>query len=149
VMGHSRPLPLGPLNAMRSRFPDQREHYTVEVIVEHMGSLLSGTTNPSSPIRPLHASFREFLTDESSSGDFLVDLSKSQRDLAFASLGVMEHDLRFNMCNFKSSYLPNSRDIGLQGRVATCIPSHLSYSCRFGATHIRATAFNPELAKEI
>jgi hypothetical protein len=149
ILGSIEPLPLDALNAMRSRFPDQREHYKVEVIVEHMGSLLSGTNNPSSPIRPLHASFRQFLTDKLSSGDFFVEMSDSQRDLAFASLGVMEHDLHFNMCNLKSSHLPNSEDIGLQDRVATCIPSHLSYSCRFWATHVRATAFNPELAKEI
>ncbi|KIK34106.1 hypothetical protein CY34DRAFT_38345, partial [Suillus luteus UH-Slu-Lm8-n1] len=152
ILGSAEPLPLDALNAMRSRFPDQGERYKVEVIVEHMGSLLSGTTNRSLPIRPLHASFREFLTEESSklsSGDFFVDLSKSQRDLAFASLGVMEHDLRFNMCNLKSSYLSNSKDIGLQDRVATCISSHLSYSCRFWATHVRTTAFSQELAKEI
>ncbi|KIK43118.1 hypothetical protein CY34DRAFT_43740, partial [Suillus luteus UH-Slu-Lm8-n1] len=152
ILGSAEPLPLHALNAMRSRFPDQRERYEVDVIVKHMGSLLSGTTNPSSPIRPLHASFREFLTEKSSrpfSGDFFVELSKSQGDLAFASLGVMEHDLRFNMCKLKSSYLSNSKDIGLQGRVATCIPSHLSYSCRFWATHVRATAFSLELAKEI
>ncbi|KAG2093906.1 uncharacterized protein F5147DRAFT_820824 [Suillus discolor] len=113
VLGSAKPLPLDALNAMRSRFPDQREHYKVEVVIERMGSLLSGITNPSSPIRPLHASFREFLTDKSSSGDFFLEISKSQHDLAFASLRVMEQDLRFNMCNLKSSYLPNSKDIGL------------------------------------
>ncbi|KAG2347247.1 hypothetical protein BDR05DRAFT_722495, partial [Suillus weaverae] len=149
ILGSAEPLPLDALNAMRSRFPDQREHYKVEVVVEHMGSLLSGTTNLSSPIRPLHASFREFLTDKSSSGDFFVEMSNVQRNLAFASLRVMEHDLRFNMCDLKSSYLPNSKDIGLPHRVATCIPSHLSYSCRFWATHVRAAAFDTELAKEI
>ncbi|KIK44915.1 hypothetical protein CY34DRAFT_584968 [Suillus luteus UH-Slu-Lm8-n1] len=149
ILGSAEPLPLNALNAMRSRFPDQREHYKVEVVVEHMGSLLSGTTNPSSPIRPLHASFRDFLTDKSSSGDFFVDMSNMQRDLAFASLRVMEHDLRFNMCNLKSSYLPNSEDTGLPNRVATSISSQLSYSCRSWATHVRATHFNSELAKEI
>ncbi|KAG2349201.1 hypothetical protein BDR05DRAFT_408106, partial [Suillus weaverae] len=149
ILGSAEPLPLDALNAMRSRFPDQREHYEVEVVVKHMGSLLSGTTNSSSPIRPLHASFREFLTDESFSGDFFVEMSNVQRNLAFASLRVMEHDLRFNMCDLKSSYLPNSKDIGLPHRVTTCIPSHLSYSCRFWATHVRAAAFDAELAKEI
>jgi WD40 repeat protein len=149
ILASVEPFRLDALNKMRSHFPDKGERYKVEVVVHYMGSLLSGTTNPSSPIRPLHASFREFLTDRSSSGDFFVDLSKSQHDLAFASLGVMEHDLRFNMCNLKSSHLPNSKDIGLQDRVTTSIPSHLSYSCRFWATHVQATAFNPELAKEI
>jgi hypothetical protein len=149
VLGSAEPLPLDALNAMRSHFPDTKEHYKVEVVVGHMGSLLSGTTNSTSPIRPLHASFREFLTDKSSSGDFFVETSSAQRNLAFASLRVMEHDLRFNMCNLKSSYLLNSEDAGLSDRVATCIPSHLSYSSRFWATHVGATDFDTELAKEI
>jgi hypothetical protein len=149
ILGSAEPLPLDALNAMRSRFPDDKEQYKVEVVVAHMGSLLSGTTNTSSPIRPLHASFREFLTDKSSSGDFFVEISSAQRNLAFASLRVMEHDLRFNMCNLKSSYLPNSKDTGLSDRVATCIPSHLSYSSRYWATHVGATDFDTELAKEI
>jgi hypothetical protein len=38
-------------------------------------------------------------------------MSKVQRDLAFASLRVMERDLRFNICDMKSSYLPNSENI--------------------------------------
>jgi hypothetical protein len=87
---------------------------------------------------------------------FLVELDRTrlpqhyaQRNLAFASLRVMEHDLRFNMCNLKSSYLPNSEDTGLSDQIATCIPSHLSYSSRYWATHVGATEFDTELAKEI
>jgi hypothetical protein len=149
ILGSAEPLSLDALNVMRSHFPDQRERYKVQVVVEHMGSLLSGTTNSSSPIRPLHASFREFLTDKSSSGNFFVEISNAQRNLAFASLRVMADDLRFNMCNLKSSYLPNSEDTGLPDRIATCIPSHLSYSCRFWTTHVREMDFDKELAKEI
>jgi hypothetical protein len=149
ILGSAEPLSLDALNAMRSHFPGQSERYKVQVVLEHMGSLLSGTTHSYSPIRPLHASFREFLTDKSSSKDFFVEMSNSQRNLAFASLRVLADDLRFNMCNLKSSYLPNSEDSELPNRVATCIPSHLSYSCRFWATHVRETDFDKELAKEI
>jgi hypothetical protein len=114
-----------------------------------MGSLLSGTTNSSTPIRPLHASFRDFLTDQSHSGEFFVDLSKVQHGLAFASLQVIKHGLSFNICDLKSSYLPNSKDPGLRERVEKCISPHLSYACRFWPAHVQATDFDPELAKEI
>jgi hypothetical protein len=134
---------------MRSHFPDKNERYAVEVIVEHMGSLLSGTINSSTPIRPLHASFRDFLTDQSHSRDFFVDLSEVQHDLTFASLRVMERGLSFNMCDLTSSYLPNSDDPGLRERVETRIPPHLSYACRFWPIHVQPTHFDPELAKEI
>ncbi|KAG1786056.1 uncharacterized protein HD556DRAFT_1450036 [Suillus plorans] len=93
-----------------------------------MGSLLSGTTNSCTPIRPLHASFHNFLTDKSSSRDFFIEVSNVQHDLALASLRVMEHGLRFNICDLKLSHLPNSQDAGLPQRVKTSIPPYYSMS---------------------
>ncbi|KAG2343552.1 WD40 repeat-like protein [Suillus weaverae] len=149
ILSTVEPLPMDSLNAMRSRFPDESERYKVEIVVGYMGSLLSGTTNSSTPIRPIHASFRDFLTDQLHSGEFFVNVSKIQRDLAFASLRVMEHELSFNICDLKSSYLPNSEDPGLRERVEKCILPHLSYACRFWPIHVQATDFDPELAEEI
>jgi hypothetical protein len=149
ILGTAEPLPLASLNVMRDRFPTQEDRFEVEDVVKSMGSLLSGTTNTDSPIRPLHASFRDFLTDERSSGEFFIELSKAQHDLAFASLRVMKDGLRFNICDLKSSYLPNSEDPGLQERVKKCILPHLSYSSRFWTSHVRTTVFDKELAKEV
>jgi hypothetical protein len=101
ILGTAEPLPLTSLNAMRRHFPMRDDNFDVEVVLKSMGSLLSGTTSLDSPIRPLHASFRDFLTDKSSSREFFIDLSEAQRNLAFASLGVMEHGLRFNMSGLK------------------------------------------------
>jgi hypothetical protein len=149
ILGTAEPLPIASLNAMRRHFPTQEDNFDVELVVKSMGSLLSGTTNPDSPIRPLHASFHDFLTDKPSSGEFFIDLSKAQQDLAFASLRVMEDGLCFNICDLKSSYLPNSRDPMLQERVQKCIPPHLSYSSRFWTSHVRTAVFDKELAKEV
>ncbi|KIK31627.1 hypothetical protein CY34DRAFT_261704, partial [Suillus luteus UH-Slu-Lm8-n1] len=152
ILGTAEPLPLKSLNAMRRHFPTPEDNFEVELVVKSMGSLLSGTTNPDSPIRPLHASFHDFLTDNVSSGEFFMDeieLSKAQHNLAFASLRVMKDDLRFNICDLKSSYLPNSEDPGLQERVKKCILPHLSYSSRFWMSHVRTTVFDKELAKEV
>jgi hypothetical protein len=149
ILGTAEPLPLASLNAMRCYFPTRDDNFDVKVVVKSMGSLLSGTTNPGSPILPLHASFRDFLTDKSSSGDFFIDLSKAQRDLAFASLLMMQHGLRFNICDLKSSYLPNNEDPGLQERVQKYISQHLSYSCRFWMLHVRTAVFDEELAREV
>jgi len=147
ILSTAEPLPFHSLHAMRNCFPNHNKHYKVDV-VQHMGSLLSGTTDSCIPVRLLHASFREFLTDESSSGDFFVEVTKAQhRDLALASLGVMEQGLRFNICDLESSYLPNREDTGLPQRVKTSIPPHLSYSCRFWATHVEKTDFDDELAR--
>jgi hypothetical protein len=149
ILAAAEPLSLVSLNAMRGHFPDQNERCEAEVVVRDMGSLLSGTTDSFTPIRPLHTSLREFLTDQASSGGFFIDMLKAQRDLAFASLRVMEPGLRFNICGLKSSYLLNREDPGLQERVNNSISPHLSYSCRFWSSHLRATGFDTELAKEV
>jgi hypothetical protein len=149
ILATAEPLPLASLNAMRRHFPTQEDNFDAELVVKSMGSLLSGTTNPDSPIRPLHASFHDFLTDKQSSGEFFIDLSKAQHDLAFASLRVMEHGLRFNICDLKSSYLPNSKDLKLREQVKKCIPPHLSYSSRCWTSHVRTAVFDEELAKEV
>jgi hypothetical protein len=149
ILGTAEPSHLVSLNAMRRHFPDQRDRYEVEVVVKGLGPLLSGTTDSSTPIRPLHASFRDFLTDRECSKEFFVDVPKVQRDLAFASLRVMQQELSFNICDLKSSYLPNSEDPGLQERVEKCISPHLSYTCRFWPAHVQATDFDPELGNEI
>ncbi|KAG2112309.1 uncharacterized protein F5147DRAFT_684598, partial [Suillus discolor] len=146
VMGQifsvAEPLPLVSLQAMRHHFPEVHDHYEIGVVIKCMGALFSGTTDSYTPIRPLHATFQEFLADESFSGDFFVERTKAQeRNLSFASLRVMTHDLRFNICDLKSSYLPNSQDTELPQRVKTYIPLHLSYSCRHWATHVQKTDF--------
>ncbi|KIK38627.1 hypothetical protein CY34DRAFT_14919 [Suillus luteus UH-Slu-Lm8-n1] len=149
ILCTAEPLPLASLNAMRRHFPTREDNFDVELVVKSMGSLLSGTTNLDSPIRPLHASFHDFLTDQSSSGEYFIDLPTAHHDLVFASLRVMEHGLRFNICDLKSSYLPNSEDPGLPERVEKCIPLHLSYSSRFWTSHVRTSDFDKELAKEV
>ncbi|KAG2738420.1 hypothetical protein P692DRAFT_201935931 [Suillus brevipes Sb2] len=150
IFATAEPLPLASLQAMRHYFPEDHEHYEVDGAIKGMGALLSGTTHSDTPIRPLHATFQEFLTDESSSGDFFVERTNTEeRNLAFASLRVMEHGLRFNICDLKSSYLPNSQDTGLPERVKTSIPPHLSYSCRHWATHVQTTDFDDTLATEV
>lgn len=116
ILGTKEPLPIESLNAMRAHFPNPEEHYKVDDIVKQMGSLLSGTTNSSTPVRPLHATFCDFLTHKSCDKDFFVDTSEVQNYLSFASLRVMKK-LSFNICDFKTSYIPNCSDIGLQERV--------------------------------
>ncbi|KIK46091.1 hypothetical protein CY34DRAFT_76678 [Suillus luteus UH-Slu-Lm8-n1] len=117
----------------------------------HLGSLVSGTSDLHTPIRPLHASFYDFLTDESRSQDFFVDASAVQGDLAFATLGVMnsEHGLRFNICSLENSYLPNSSVPDLEKRVKESISVELSYSCRFWGIHVSSTSFESSFAKEV
>jgi len=144
----SEPLPATALNAMRQHFPCEDEHYDVNLVVGKLGSLVTGTDS-TAPVRPLHASFYDFLTHKSRSNEFFIDASLVTSDLAFASLRVMEGGLRFNICSLESSYLPNSALVDLEERVKKCIPAELSYSCRWWGTHVGATPFQSLLAEEI
>ncbi|KAF8962292.1 hypothetical protein BDZ97DRAFT_1702551 [Flammula alnicola] len=150
ILGTLESLSLRSLNAMRVCFPDEDSLSLrqVDPIVKHMGSLLSGIDS-SVPVRPLHASFPEFLTDQSRSGEFYVDVSAIQKGLSFASLGVMKDQLRFNICELESSYLPNSMVQDLNDRIGRHISPELSYSCRFWTNHLRTTLFDAQLATEV
>jgi len=144
----SEPLPTTALNAMRQNFPCEDERYDVNLVIGKLGSLVTGTDS-TAPVRPLHASFYDFLTDKSRSNEFFIDASLATSDLAFASLRVMERGLRFNICSLESSYLPNSAVLDLEERVKKSIPAELSYSCRWWGTHVGATPFQSLLAEEI
>ncbi|KIN93162.1 hypothetical protein M404DRAFT_542884, partial [Pisolithus tinctorius Marx 270] len=142
------PLPMAALNSMRKKYPNEQDHYDIILILEFMSPVLGGIVDCVSAVRPLHASFYDFLTDHSRSGIYFIDISDTQptRDLAFASLQILHDNLRFNICELESSYLANSEVSDLSKRIKEKIPHHLSYSCQFWAQHLWKTGFDLELA---
>ena len=148
ILATAEPLPLASLNNMRHQFAHVRKT-DISTIIRPLGALLSGTIDPAATIRPLHASFPEFLMDENRSGEFFIDVSHIHKDLAFASLGVMKDGLQFNICRLPTSYLPNSEIHDLPERVKKYISPELSYSCRFWTDHLRLTQFNLPLAEAV
>ncbi|KAG2350100.1 hypothetical protein BDR05DRAFT_955961, partial [Suillus weaverae] len=151
ILASLEPLPRAALAVIRQHFSSADGRYKVDWVIGPLSSLLTGTTDLHTPIRPLHASFYDFLTDKSRSRDFFVDRTLVQGDLAFASLRVMdsERGLRFNICSLENSYLPNSSVPELEKRVKDSISTELSYSCRFWGTHVKAMSFESSLAKEV
>ena len=141
------PLPISALDFMRDRFPLKDDHYAVEDILGLMASLLSGITETSTPVRPLHASFYDFLLDERRSLEFFIQQGDVHRDLTVASLSVMQTCLRFNICGLETSYVPNVEVENLDKRVNENIPPHLHYACQFWAAHLQGVEFNVGLKK--
>jgi len=146
------PLSIHSLTALR-RYPhgDRDDDESVIAIVRHLGSLLSNVTSidQTLPIVPLHTSFRDFLTDEEMSGDFYINLGEAHHQLAHSSLGLMLHDLKFNICNIESSYLPNSKISDLQSRIKEHIPPALFYACCFWDDHLERLRFERELLAKL
>ena len=114
-------------------------------VLDVMESLLAGVTNEFTPVRPLHASFYDFLLDERRSREFFIERRDVHRDLAVASLSVMQAGLRFNICGLETSYLQNSEVVGLKEKVEESILPHLLYSCRFWATHLQDAEFDSNM----
>jgi hypothetical protein len=151
ILGTMEPLSMVSLESMRLHFVDGEKTSTnvICAITASMGALLSGTMDSSAPIRTLHSSFPDFLTDPNRSGDFFIDVSPIHNNLATACLGVMKDELRFDMCQFPSSYLRNSEVNDLKERVAKSISPALRYSCRFWTRHLSLVVFNSGLARAV
>ena len=149
ILWLKEPLSISALDFMRMRFPWEEDHYPVGDILKSMASLLSGTSEASTPVRPLHASFYDFLLDEKRSGVFFIEESNVHHDITLASLSTMQAGLRFNICGLETSYLPNSKVVDLEERRKENIPSHLLYACQFWAIHLQGGGFDVELAQSV
>jgi hypothetical protein len=62
-----------------------------------------------------------------------------------ACLRTMKENLRFNICELKSSYLRNSDIPGLDSQVEQYTPPHVFYSSRFWASHLAETVFDVKI----
>lgn len=118
-------------------------------ILKPLGSLLSGVGREFTPIRPLHASFKDFLVDRDRSEALYIDPKEQQRYTLLACLRIMKSGLRFNICDLETSHLLNDEVSDLSSRVEKNIPSYLSYVCRFWAFHLTATPFEKYILGEI
>ncbi|KIM86900.1 hypothetical protein PILCRDRAFT_815342 [Piloderma croceum F 1598] len=121
----------------------------VELIVQSLGSLLSGVNQPHIPIRALHASFFDFLTDPDRSKSYYVDPFHHHRTLTLSSLRIMKLGLGFNICGLETSHIRNTDVPGLNTRVEKAIAQHLSYACIFWADHLIVTVYDAEILAEI
>ncbi|KZP04287.1 WD40 repeat-like protein [Athelia psychrophila] len=106
-------------------------------ILRRLGCLLQWSEGL--PIRTLHASFADYLTDARACGDqpWFIDQSKHHTDFTIGCFQVMKRLLRFNTCGLETSYLMN-RDVPcLAERIDAHIPPTLRYACLFWHEHLR------------
>jgi hypothetical protein len=90
-----------------------------------------------------HQSFIDFLIDPArSTSNFFVNRGQETRSLTLTCLRAMKEELRFNICDLKTSYLQNIDIPDITTRVEECIHPHVSYSCCFWANHLAETTFD-------
>ena len=134
------PQPRQVLQAFAAVLLPTNEQSELDEILGWLGSLLSGTMpgdNP--PISPLHTFLRDFLLDTTESHAFSIDLGqRSQEEMAWACLRIMNTGLKFNICELPTSFALNSQIEDLPQRVKEHIPPGLCYACLATAQHLSA-----------
>ncbi|KAH7913261.1 WD40-repeat-containing domain protein [Hygrophoropsis aurantiaca] len=119
------------------------------LILRPLGALLTGVSEDSLPVRPLHSSFRDFLTHPTRSATFRIDPTSHEGSLAEATYHIMKSELRFNICQLETSYISNDGVPGLSTRISEFIGGHLSYSCRYWMHHVHATVRTPAIIQGV
>ncbi|KAL0958647.1 hypothetical protein HGRIS_013983 [Hohenbuehelia grisea] len=163
-------LPLAAATLSRERQPaldpcgdwsvlqSHEERSALVSILPLLGSLLSGSTFDANkvPVLPLHTSFRDFLVEPAKEpeegevkvykgSDFSVDIGpRHQELLALACLDITNAQLRFNMCDFDTSFALNSEIEELQERVEKILAPELKYACRSAAYHLDKSLGEPD-----
>ncbi|KAI0026611.1 quinon protein alcohol dehydrogenase-like superfamily [Vararia minispora EC-137] len=138
ILCTSEPLPATTLQSIRS-YASVGEKDDVMLVVCRMGALLSGVSGPTTPIRPLHTSFRDFLTTPSRSGIWHVIPEDGDSITLLGLVRALNKGLRFNICNIETSYLRNSQIPNLQQRIHSSVPSSiLLYAGTYLNDHMRS-----------
>lgn len=119
---------------------DMRLHDDVLPVLDRMGAVISfAADDPDAPIRPLHASFGEFLVDASRCTDPKFFVDSDSRHSAFASqcLALLARPavLRRNICDLQDSLCPKDAVPGLARLLAQRMPPAVQYACVHWPAH--------------
>ncbi|EUC60537.1 WD40-repeat protein (notchless protein), related protein, putative [Rhizoctonia solani AG-3 Rhs1AP] len=110
---------------------------TLERIMMDLGPLLIVTDGQYA--RFYHSSFKDYITDRSRSSDFSINVEEYEVEPAECCFKVMQQDLRFNICELKSSSLLNNQVSDLKLQVHSHITPALKYACIHWIDHFIAS----------
>ncbi|VUC33727.1 unnamed protein product [Clonostachys rosea] len=111
------------------------ERETVEMRLDLLHSVLSVPDSKEEPVRLFHLSFRDFLLDQDKRDNhaFWIDEREAHLTLARNCLTLMD-ELKEDICDLR---FPGTRakNVSLD-KLATCLPPHLQYACRYWVSHV-------------
>jgi hypothetical protein len=141
ILVASQPLSQSSLKKLQSVYHSQdtgevKTLESVELVIPYLGALLTGVDNMDIPVRPIHTSVRDFLLDETRSGEYAINASEGHNIMGIATIQLMTKKLHFNMCSLPSSYLHNSEVNDLGDRILQGLSKELCYACCFWDTHL-------------
>lgn len=97
----------------------------------------------------VHLFFRELITGRIADKRpvLLCGTEEQQQSLVLDTLGAMQGNLKFNICDFPTSHLCNADIIDLAQRKQKYITGYLAYSCRIWSDHLAATRYSAHIVQ--
>jgi hypothetical protein len=109
-----------------------REH------LRHISALLNYQQEPDEPVRLMHLSFPDFLSDSRrcfALPGYVVKLESDHLRIVEHCLEQMNHLLRYDICHIGDPSLLNAEVADLKDRVTRYVSLSLRYACRFWVAH--------------
>ena len=133
-----KPLPRASLAEILDMTPEDIWH-----ILSHLHSVLIVPTSQSEPIRILHKSFADFITDKQRCADtrYCIDAPSHHSELGVRCLKLMKTTLRKNICRLPP-YAMNKDVKDLPTRRERYIGAPLSYACSSWGKHLQLSSKN-------
>jgi NACHT domain len=131
-----KPLPRTSLAELLEMTPED-----IWIILIHLHSVLIVPESELEPIRILHKSFADFITDKERCLDarHFIDPPPHHSVLGMHCLKLMNMRLMKNMCNLPR-YVKNSDVKDLSARRELCVAPSLSYACSSWAKHLQLSS---------
>ncbi|CUA72620.1 Notchless protein homolog 1 [Bos taurus] [Rhizoctonia solani] len=98
-------------------------------------------------VSTLHASFPDFMFSSKRSGEYFCDTVEHSHALAKLCFLAMQEQLRFNICELETSFIPDAAVNGIEDRIKQRIPPPLAYACRYWGSHLALTSKSESLLK--
>ncbi|KAG8762144.1 hypothetical protein FRC11_010896, partial [Ceratobasidium sp. 423] len=105
----------------------QIDQLTLEQTIKNLAPLL--LTLDGGRVTFHHASFKDFVTNSSRSGEYYIPLDRYEAEPTSCCLQVMQKDLRFNICELETSHLLNNEVPNYKRRIQSHIGPALKYAC--------------------
>ncbi|KAH7332908.1 WD40-repeat-containing domain protein [Rhizoctonia solani] len=103
----------------------------------------------SGMISTLHASFSDYILSWGRANGFFCDRETHNLALAAKCFNIMRANLRFNICNLASSFVPDSAVPGLEERITANISTPLFYACKYWGDHFILALASEKIGQEL
>ncbi|KAI5120284.1 hypothetical protein M0805_005341 [Coniferiporia weirii] len=110
--------------------------------IDHLQAVLYRDGSKDDAIRVCHPSFLDFINSQSRSKKYWTEPAPLESILAVRCLEIMVSELKFNICELESSFIPNADVTDMQDRIHRCIPQYLQYSCLYWLNHLMCSDLN-------